>query len=297
MVNVKCPGCKSDHTNVLYNSTDDFQEWISKNPSYKITDTFRVHGEILKCVDCGLIYVPRNEALDKLLQTFYTLQKVDEEYIVEEYGRRKSARNILNKLSVLCDGSLKKKLLDVGTGPAFFVSEATKMGWDAMGIESSEESCIFSKEKLRLSTISLGGLEVLESYPNNMYRVITAWDFIEHILEPIKFLELVFSKLEPGGVLAISTPRFDSLASKVFKEKWHAIIPSHITFFTNEVLLSYLKKIGFEVVGLRTHTRYFSIQYLLNRLFHKNNQSSLGKIVIPINLLDEIEVYCRKPVR
>ncbi|MFZ2522100.1 MAG: bifunctional glycosyltransferase/class I SAM-dependent methyltransferase [Minisyncoccia bacterium] len=288
-VKSKCRICDSETAQLIYKESEDWNNSNNKFKSYRITDSIRSHGKILKCVKCDLIYVSVDSSPD--VAKIYSEQVIDDEYIKEEFGRRKQYKKIVSFLKSI--GSFGE-LVDIGSGPGFFLDEAKKAGFKVSGIESGKVWVNYAKEKLRLTQVSLGSFEDLTKYPDNYFSVITAWDVIEHVDSPKFFMELIHKKLKVGGIFALSTPIIDSLASRVLGERWHAVIPSHLTYFTRSTLLNNLKDVGFVVKRTKFYTRFFSLQYLFNRLFKKTKDSFMRKIVVPVSLFDEIELYVIK---
>ena len=105
------------------------------------------------------------------------------------------------------DGS---SLLDVGCGTGQLAIEASKLGWNSLGIDFAKEmidTCIknnemaFTNAKFACSSIFEADLE------DNAYDVISAQGFIEYIsLEQLtEFLSLAFSSLKRNGAIALGS--------------------------------------------------------------------------------------------
>src|SRR3989344_3639188 len=129
-----CPGCGQGKRLVQV-----YYERTGRVKKYRITDTGIGHGEIVRCLYCGLIFEPREKGKDKV---DYAEQELDQEYLDEERGRNKTGRRAL---SVLCQLlPTKGDLLEFGAGPGFFVTLARQAGFRARGIEIGQAWCQYA---------------------------------------------------------------------------------------------------------------------------------------------------------
>lgn len=286
VVNERCNICDSNKAQLIYRPTKGWESFVDNPDLYKITDSRNFHGQIVQCINCDLVYVPKNSIPD--LDQMYKNQDFDIEYLQEEFGRRKQARNIISNLNSLTKGKI---LLDIGSGPGLFLDEASKRGYEVHGIESGNVWVDYSRNKLNILDVTNGSFEEINKYPDDYFSVITAWDVLEHLDKPNNFAILVGKKLKKNGILALSVPDFGSIPSGIFKSRWHAIIPTHINYFTQNVLVGLFSNHGFVFKKRKRYIRYFSFQYLYNRLFRRKGQSFLRNIVVPVCLFDEIEIY------
>ena len=64
------------------------------------------------------------------------------------------------------------------------------------------------------------------------------WHLIEHLLNPIEFIEHSYRLLSPGGWLIIETPVIGSISNS-FGENWRYFMPiEHINLFTQNYLFN-----------------------------------------------------------
>lgn len=98
-----------------------------------------------------------------------------------------------------------RTLLDVGCGLGFFVERAIAGGWDAHGCDTSPAWVARARERAGAGRIRLGGpREAFE--PEARFAMITAWDVLEHVHDPLPFLHELRTRLAPGGRLFLRTP-------------------------------------------------------------------------------------------
>jgi 2-polyprenyl-3-methyl-5-hydroxy-6-metoxy-1,4-benzoquinol methylase len=135
----------------------------------------------------------------------------------------------------------KKKLLDVGCATGDFVKLMSDLGFDAEGIDISEELVgLAVKRKLKCS---LNNVENI----NKKYDCISLWHVIEHVRYPRELLAKVRTLLRKDGDLFIETPCY-GLIAEAFGDGWRFFMPpEHICIFTQHSLLKFLCDMGFVI--------------------------------------------------
>jgi ubiquinone/menaquinone biosynthesis C-methylase UbiE len=96
-------------------------------------------------------------------------------------------------------------------------------------------------------------------YPDASFDVVTLWDVLEHLPDPVETLGDVARILEHKGVLALTTINHNCINERLLKERWRYYMPpDHLCSFTPALLRSVLDRSGFTVVKLR-HQYMFEV--------------------------------------
>jgi SAM-dependent methyltransferase len=144
-----------------------------------------------------------------------------------------------------------------------FVDIAARHGWDAWGVEPSrwavEEA---SRQGLRV----IQGTTETADLPRGFFDVVTMWDVIEHLTDPLGELVRVRDLLKPGGYLVVHTIDIGSLFARLMGSRWPWLMEMHVYYFTRPTLRRLLEEAGFSVVGIRAQGRYLRLGYLMNRV-------------------------------
>ena len=305
MVKMPCPCCTAPC--VLYApGTTTAQAYFAQS-TYSISNgRGRELLDVWSCKACGHGFTPVTKVDEAHILRWYASSPKDETYMHEKAGRRKTARTILHRLAHIVDAP--GKALDIGAGPGFFVEEAVQAGWDAEGLEAAEWAVTEYARRTGAARIRHGTTDALATYPPSTYDLVTAFDVIEHLADPFTFVTRCAKLLAPGGILVLTTPRFDSLAAKLLGSRWHCMIPAHLHYFSRCSLQAALHGAGLTILRTRHHTRYFSFAYLL-QFFRRYVRARFGGkaemsdekpgspstgLLLPINLRDEWEVYAVK---
>jgi len=134
-----------------------------------------------------------------------------------------------------------KKWLDVGCANGLFVGWIERFGYDAVGVDVSNEMIKIARSK---------GLNCYCKDPSeldDLYDVISMWDVIEHLLDPIDLVVKVSKRLKRGGSLLLQTP-CTGIISDTFGNNWREYTyPNHLHFFSQEALFNVLTCHGFSV--------------------------------------------------
>jgi len=206
--------------------------------------------EIVKCKNCGLIFVsnPPNSSLlqNEYYNKDYYQGKVYKNYLGEACSRIRDFKKRIKAINKLypCKG----KLLDVGCALDFFLQAAKEEGWNVYGMELSKEASLQAQEK---------GFKVIQGdfckivLVKEKFDVVTFWDCIEHLEDPKGALLKANQLLKESGVVVISTGNIDSIDAKISRDKWDLLYPPyHLYFFSQDTLNQLLGKTGFQIIKI-----------------------------------------------
>jgi 2-polyprenyl-3-methyl-5-hydroxy-6-metoxy-1,4-benzoquinol methylase len=232
---------------------------------YRIGE-FRVQ----RCVQCGLVAInPRfqESQTSEVYQSYYSEgaggcdsdgEKCYGGYI-QDIERQRSRpihlnRVHLRRLRTLEDLAPGRRLLDNGSGAGFFLLDARERGWTVSGLEVSDSAAAHARSRgLAVQTGTLSEMQ-LES---ESVDAATLWDVVEHLHDPLRDLGRLRRVLRPGGVLALSTPNYESILRIVRGAKWHGFkLDEHLSLFSPQTMGFLLEEAGFEPVRMlteRTH--------------------------------------------
>jgi SAM-dependent methyltransferase len=212
---------------------------------------------MVQCGTCSAVYVGEDPAridFEALYgEDYYTggTEGVFADYVGQEAVRRAHARRRLQLLRTLPPRIPRHgRLLDVGCAAGFFLAEA-QAHYEVQGVELSTWSSAFARDRLKLpvftGTLQQAGL------PANHFDVITLWDVIEHVPEPLPVLAEAARVLKPGGRLVLTTGDWGSAYAQRRGADWHLMTPPwHLTMFTRATLARAAQRAGLRVVGIRS---------------------------------------------
>ncbi len=260
---VSCNLCGADDTktDILFDADPNKVPKSKKDliNIYSSSSTNIFYERVVRCKRCGLIYVsPRPKP--QLIRDGYSLAE-DKQYISQERARFLTFKNSIKTLKRLRDNG---RLLDIGAASGTFVKTAIEAGYDACGVEPSAWMCEIAKKYYGV-TILPAAVEEMK-FPDNSFDIITMWDVLEHVCDPMNTLKEAARILRPQGLLLINYPRIDDVLARIFGRKWWFLLSVHLYYFTPKTLSLYIERLGFEKLGHRAHLQMLEYAYLVERL-------------------------------
>jgi SAM-dependent methyltransferase len=202
--------------------------------------------QMVKCPSCQFIYLnprPTHEALHE----FYQQYLPEGEPSIESWQKMmelvfKRAAHLLQRFKT------KGRLMDVGTGFGFFLSEMKKRGWEVTGVEISQRGINYARDRLAVNVYP-GPLEKA-GFPEEHFDAVTAFYVVEHLPDPITFLKECHRILKPGGLLLLRYPHttpIKNLLRVLGIENRLYDLPAHLSDFSPETLQRLLERVGFDL--------------------------------------------------
>jgi 2-polyprenyl-3-methyl-5-hydroxy-6-metoxy-1,4-benzoquinol methylase len=146
-------------------------------------------------------------------------------------------------------------LVEIGPGSGSFAHAAHRAGFEVTAIEQDARVCDYLRTSLNMPAINSDNpVPVLRELPPA--RAIVMWHVIEHLPDPGAVLDAAAERLEPGGVLAVSTPNPESLQLRVLGGRWqHVDAPRHLTLIPLAALTQRIAAAGARLVKATTGDR------------------------------------------
>lgn len=242
-VKVSCPGCGAD------------------NPSKQGFDKFSFHYD--HCGNCGTLYVNKRPNPSELLR--YYAQSDSQRFWVEEIlkqtgDKRKEQIMLPNveRIEQLLQELNKTphSVLDVGCSNGIFLREWKKRHDNAqlLGIEPGEEAAAKARA---------AGIEIFEGFVEDeaekeeaVADLVTCFEVLEHVQEPVTFAQSLCKVTKPGGTAVVTCLGADGFDIQLLWEKARAIMPPyHLNFLSVQGMKTMFSQAGFDKVSVRTPGR------------------------------------------
>ncbi|MFN3405790.1 MAG: class I SAM-dependent methyltransferase [Cytophagaceae bacterium] len=135
------------------------------------------------------------------------------------------------------------RILDVGCGAGDFLEIAKHRGWEVHGTEFSETAYKINLDKgIKITK----GILKTENYPVESFDVITSFEVLEHINNPVKEIQKVHTLLRKNGLFYCTTPNFNSISRYLLKQNYNIITyPEHLSYYTPKTLKFLMNNNGF----------------------------------------------------
>lgn len=260
---MNCPLCKNDKC----------IEFVEDYPTYLF------NYKIYICHSCALQFsYPMKAALASHYET------------VEWYGNRWEFNEMLIFFS-----NKTGKILEIGCGEGYFLVNAQEKGFNITGIDFNKSAVEVAKKKGLEKVFSLSLEEFIQKFPHEKFDIICFYHVLEHLENPVNFIEMTKILLKPDGYLAFSFPNPNRF--KLRRENWD-YPPHHLTRWNGKSIEYLLGKTGFkkifvneeplsiygttESIGSFLESKFFKKQSLLtNKTNNKKNYYLFKKIFKP----------------
>lgn len=234
MEHVVCNLCKSDNAGLLFTAED---------LNYRQGGCF----QIVKCRNCGLVYLDPRPGKEELPRWY-----PDDYYIDASQGRGPGTWAAVHGqiLKYRSSGSI----LDIGCKRGEFLAGLKASGWEAYGVEISPLAAQYAREQHGLQVTTADFAET--HFQHEEFDVVTLWQTLEHLRDPLETLREINRILKADGLLAISVPNIDSYQARIFKAKWfHLDAPRHLYQFSPRTIGGLLKNTGFDLQAVNHSCR------------------------------------------
>lgn len=252
---VSCPICNTQDVDLYLDGDDEISP-----ASVGSSRTLLSHGRILRCTSCGLAFRSFRPRGDQLAQLYRTAD--DSTYEAEMPNRLKTA--LRHKRIIDAHVARKGRLLDIGCASGSFLRVMLDAGWTVQGIEPSESQFLRASKLLGQSS-NIQQCMLQDALLSNNYDLVTLWDVLEHVTEPVDFLELAASHLKIGGYLALNVPRIDSPIARALGSRWPLLLAEHLNYFSSQSLRICGKSVGLELIEKGQRPSAFSLGYVFFR--------------------------------
>lgn len=200
-------------------------------------------GSLFRCESCWLYFrYPRldNEILDQL----YEKGASDNwQHITTHREDWVTASDWIK-----CRGR-GNSVLDVGCFDGGFLSQLGER-YELSGIEIHTGAALAAEQKgiqiVASSYRSLGDIE-------KKFDIVTSFDVIEHVDDPLFFIEMLSSVVRPGGMIIISTGNTEAPSWRFMGSRyWYCSISEHISFINPKWCEIVSTKLGFQLETIKT---------------------------------------------
>jgi len=239
-VGVRCPACDEDAATVAFR---------------------KLGFRFMRCSRCRTIYMSPRPS-EQLMADYYASSEnyaywARHIFPASEASRReKIHKPWLRRVLDYCErlNVSRGTLLEVGAGFGTFASVATDSSTfrRVIAVEPMPELARACRER---------GVEVIEKRVEDLegqvgeVDVIVAFEVIEHLFEPRRFLDGARSVLAPGGLLVLSCPNGEGFDITMLGPDSLAVDAEHVNLFNRDSLRHLLAETGFAVEQIDTPGR------------------------------------------
>lgn len=143
------------------------------------------------------------------------------------------------------------RFLDIGCGDGSLCRAMALAGWSTLGLDPALPAQVdqsFGSGHLKLLRTGLSDLAKSE-----LFDVVTLWDVVEHVEQPLQLITLAADYLAPGGQLVIETGNYQSEGRVMNPDSWWNFQVDHRWYLAPPQLGALLSQAGLGGIKLIDH--------------------------------------------
>lgn len=282
LISRQCPLCgSSDESNIFaeadfnVESLGNFAFASRKMPEY-------MHYRLIDCPTCDLLY---------------SNPLPEESYLAEGYGEAAYDSSVESHFAAATYAQLlsgfisrlpdRSGSLDIGAGDGAFLEYLLECGFDhVIGIEPSRAPIAAARDDIK-ALIREGNFSC-EDYAPDSFSLITCFQTLEHLYDPLAMANGVYRLLKPGGAAFFICHDRRALSAELLGRKSPIFDIEHLQLFSTKSARCLLEKAGFSDVMLKKVVNRYPLRYWLRLL-----PLPLGAKRLLIDWLDKLGVGSR----
>lgn len=213
--------------------------------------------EYAQCADCTHVYVTERPTQEALLAHFETSDQLSTVYTDDRQRayRREHVTEPKFDFALEHVDVDRGRWLDVGCGMGESVDYLRSKGWDAEGLEPSEDCVTTAREAFDLDLIRRSLDEHAAATASGSYDVVSLFGVLVMTPDPLAQLRHVRSLLTEDGYVVFGDGHYDSVSSMVHRAlpdraHRHSIPPIGLHQFTEASIERLFESVGIEPVAV-----------------------------------------------
>jgi SAM-dependent methyltransferase len=167
-------------------------------------------------------------------------------------------------------------LLEVGCGYGYLLDEARAYFDGRVGTEFSVGGAEIARSTG--AEVFVGGVEQIST--ERKFDTVLAVQVIEHVYQPLTFVEQLISHTQPGGHIVVATPDIGGALRKAMGRYWPSFkVPEHVGYFDFRTLSRLMDKAGLRDVRRLPYPHAFPLSLIATK-FCLNLPSWFGRLNI-----------------
>lgn len=215
----------------------------------------RIHFQLNKCTNCGLIFsspIFSSVKIAKLYKDSFLSYSNQVTYVKNTY------MDLFNKLTTKI--SKNPYVLEIGCANGFFLKELRKKGIKKLfGVEPSKKmvdgAADYLKTNIKQSLFKKG------LFPKKTFDLACCFHTLDHVINPNELVKETYEVLKERGIALFVLHDTSALSVKLFGEKSPIFDIEHIYLFNKKNVAMLFKNHGFTILKIDDLKNTYPISY------------------------------------
>jgi SAM-dependent methyltransferase len=257
MVARPCPVCGSTDASQVYAQAnfdtaklDEYAFASRKMPEY-------MHHRLIECPTCDLVYANPVPTLESLSSAY------NEAAFDSAEEARHAARTYGSFLPAIASRLPDRAgALDIGTGDGVFLGQLLRKGFTGVtGVEPSTAPIAAARPGIK--ALIKHDIFKPEDYEPGTFSLITCFQTIEHVSDPLQMCSDAHSLLKTGGAIFLIGHNRRSVSARLLRKKSPIFDIEHLQLFSPESARQLLKRAGYVSIELKIVRNRYPLHYWL----------------------------------
>jgi len=250
-----CPLCGSvDQSHVFADSNIDLTKLNESSFASRKAPEF-MHCRLIECPGCNLLYGSPVFSLDVLARAYR-----DASFDSGEEAQCAAATYAQEIAKILPRLPDMNGALDIGTGDGAFLERLIDLGFQ--NVTGVEPSCVpYAAAKPAIRDRIRLGLFRPEDHPAGAFSLVTCFQTMEHIWDPLGIARGVLSLLKHGAAFVIIVHNHRAFPSRLLGFRSPIFDIEHLQLFTPKTVCSLLERAGYKDVQVAPLWNKYPLRY------------------------------------
>lgn len=175
-----------------------------------------------------------------------------EEYYANVFAESTPSHSWFEKVQNVLRWKSGGEILDLGCWEGAQLEHFVKAGWKCTGLELNKKAAAMSRAK-GIDVLEIPISEFFQRCKGQTWDVINVAYVLEHIPQPLEFLDRIREHLKPSGILVLEVPNeFNPFQLAYLKKEgvdpYWIFLPEHVNYFNKESLERVVRTSGWTIL-------------------------------------------------
>jgi len=230
----KCKLCNGNNVSLKYTGK-------IRNGSFGKSTSY--DENVYKCHDCSILFLSNTTYINEFYESEEYRNSYNSTYDKKSFIAQVAGDNEQRLYKIGVINLVDKSVVDIGVGAGVFLDLISSFSKDTIAIEPAK---FYHDELSKLHKVYSYTSDAINDGVNG--DVVMSFNVIEHVENPLEFLQDKFDILNDGGTMYMVTPNHDDILMRTIPEEFSPFYyrTAHLYYFDKKSISYLLDKAGFK---------------------------------------------------